>query len=547
MKEKEYNLLDEPWIRVLNAKCETEQVSLTDALLHAHEYVDLGGELETQDVVLLRWLLAVLHTVFSRTSPDGEESPLQEEEDAYDRWKELWDMGRFPKKPIREYLEKWRERFWLFHPDRPFCQVAGMKYGTRYDASKLNGELSESSNKIRLFSSYGGNEKTGLSYDQAVRWLLYVNAYDDTSAKPSKEGKTLAKKNGVEMESPGVGWMGKLGLIIVKGSNLFETLMLNLVLVQVHRDGIIPLREQPVWEKDEVSDKERNRISMPDNLSELYTLQSRRLLLRREDGSVTGYILLGGDFFEREEAFIEPMTIWRRNKTRNTETDVPKRHDKEKQIWREFSSIYSGESCREPGVIAWNKALIEEGLIQDQGILRSQIVSVQYGDKDFFVNHVFSDEMSVQRGVIVQKGKKWQIYIQDEIEKCDELAKEIGNLSQKIYLASGGDEEKRFQVGNRAKEQLYYQVDVPFRKWIQSIDVSDLEGERAKKMEWRKMAREIGFSCAEGLTVNLDAASYIGKTNLTKINGKEVNVHYSASKAINEFYVALNRIYPERG
>ena len=45
MEEKEFNLIYEPWIRVLDEKCQIEEVSLLDAIIHAHEYTDLCGEL----------------------------------------------------------------------------------------------------------------------------------------------------------------------------------------------------------------------------------------------------------------------------------------------------------------------------------------------------------------------------------------------------------------------------------------------------------------------------------------------------------------------
>ena len=114
---------------------------------------------------------------------------------------ELYRLGHFPEAPIRAYLEQWRDRFWLFHPERPFWQVPEAKIGTEYTASKLNGELSESSNKLRLFSFYAGEGKEGLTYAQAARWLLSVNGYDDTSAKPKGKG----------LPSVGAGWLGKLG------------------------------------------------------------------------------------------------------------------------------------------------------------------------------------------------------------------------------------------------------------------------------------------------------------------------------------------------
>ena len=106
------------------------------------------------------------------------------------RWKTLWYGGKFPEKPIREYLESQHEKFWLFHPERPFYQTKAAEKGTEYMASKMNGVLSESSNKVRLFSSCAGKSKDTLTYSEAARWLLYVNSYDDTSAKPSQESKS---------------------------------------------------------------------------------------------------------------------------------------------------------------------------------------------------------------------------------------------------------------------------------------------------------------------------------------------------------------------
>ena len=66
MMEPEFNLLDEPWIRVRHPDCSVEEVSLKTLFAHAHEYEDLAGETPAQDLAMLRLLLAVLHCVFSR-------------------------------------------------------------------------------------------------------------------------------------------------------------------------------------------------------------------------------------------------------------------------------------------------------------------------------------------------------------------------------------------------------------------------------------------------------------------------------------------------
>lgn len=149
----EFNLIDEPWIRVMDNECKMSEVSLKDVILNAHRYKSLSGELPTQDIALMRLILAVLHTVYSRVDENGDDALLddEDEDEAIDRWKALWGKGRFSEKAISEYFDKWHERFWLFHTDRPFGQVAGLKIGTDYDAPKLNGEISESGNKTRFF------------------------------------------------------------------------------------------------------------------------------------------------------------------------------------------------------------------------------------------------------------------------------------------------------------------------------------------------------------------------------------------------------------
>ena len=84
MNDIEFNLIDEPWIRVMDSECNISEVSLKDALLNAHRYKSLGGELPTQDIAVMRLMLAVLHTVYSRVDENGCASPLEEDDESDD-------------------------------------------------------------------------------------------------------------------------------------------------------------------------------------------------------------------------------------------------------------------------------------------------------------------------------------------------------------------------------------------------------------------------------------------------------------------------------
>lgn len=532
MTGKEFNLLDQPWIRVIDNNCKVSEVSLLTLFRDAHLYKALCGELPTQDFAVLRLLLAVLHTVFSRYELSGKESPLGDIDDALDRWKEIWDNQKFPEKPITEYLNPQRESFYLFHPERPFYQCEHAKIGTEYSSAKLNGNVSESGNKLRLFSTVSGKNKETLSFSEAARWIIYLNAYDDTSAKPSGESKKLSEK----MPSPGAGWLGKLGLICVCGSNLFETLMLNFI--AVNENGELYGKENPIWERKIIPEGERVQITLPDNLSELYTLQSRRLYLKREENNVVGYYLLGGDFFDKENAFIEPMTVWKSTDKKNAEIYTPLRHNASKQFWREFSAlIQNSDKKHRPGIISWLDRLTCEKLVENRPF-NLQIASVQYGDKDFFVNNLFSDSLQVYSSLISKLNTDWQNVVIGSVDFCDEVSKKVWEFAKKVNLAAGGDfvpkEPSCSSVvcANKAKSEFYSLIDLPFRKWLSTLN-PETDDEFECQTQWRdecvKHARKLG-------------EKIISQVGTDAILGRK---EHSAAKAYNIFNSSLNKLRKE--
>lgn len=528
MTEKEFNLLDEPWIRVIDSGCNVSEVSLTELFANAHSFKDLCGEIPTQDFAVLRLLLAILHTVFSRFAASGESSPITNPDDALDRWQEIWENGKFPARVISDYLETQRESFYLFHPERPFYQVERAKIGTDYTAAKLNGNLSESSNKTRLFPSLSGKAKEVLTYSEAARWLIYVNAYDDTSAKPSSEAKKLDTK----LPSPGAGWLGKLGLVSAVGNNLFETLMLNLIMVR--DNGEIYAAEKPIWEREKIPDGERKEIPLPDNLSELYTLQSRRLYLKRTEYGVTGYYLLGGDFFDKENAFIEPMTFWRSTDSKSSDMFNPRRHDASKQFWRDFSAlVMNSEKGRRPGIVSWINRLEQKDMIESRP-LNMRIASVQYGDKDFFVTNVFSDSLQMHASLISEMNLTWQQAVINSVEFCDKVAKEVWTFAKNVDLAAGGSSSTKDLKGtsavfaDKAKADFFNRIDSPFRKWLCALD-PETDDKTAKEREWRSECVEIAMQLRDELIAQVDSAAFFGRKK-----------EYSAAKAMNEFTKWLN-------
>lgn len=493
MEQMEFNLLDEPWIRVMTEDCTVVERSLMQVLLNSHQYQRLAGELPTQDVALLRLLLAILQTVFYRVDPEGEDDPIEDRAAAIRRWQALWNAGRFPVQPIRTYLETWKDRFWLFHPEHPFYQVPAAAVGTKFKASKLNGELSESAHKMRLFPLRDGEEKETLSYAEAARWLVTLIGFDD-SASTKKETGT------------GTGWLGDRVNVYAIGENLFETLMLNLVFL---KDGKYVWAENiPAWEQPTMTTAKKREIPLPDNQAELLTLQSRRLILSREENRVTGFSSTGGDFFGKEgrvNAFSEQMTLWRAGKTPKNAVPqfVPASVDPWRQMWRDFEVILGRrEDTHIPGGVAWLTELRRKNVIPRKYVHIAS-VGVTYDSKKGSIADIISDHLDFQMSLLDAAGELWIVLVGGEIYLIDKVARALGALAEGLYLAQGGQldgagKKARQSQRDEGMRLLYAAVDLPFREWLAHIGAQHGDDENTRAQE-QQCWRSIVFRIADNL------------------------------------------------
>ena len=544
MKQMEFNLLDEPWIRVMTEDCTVVERSLMQVLLNSHQYQRLADELPTQDVALLRLLLAILQTVFYRVDPEGEDDPIEDRAAAIRRWQALWNAGRFPVQPIRTYLETWKDRFWLFHPEHPFYQVPAAAVGTKFKASKLNGELSESAHKMRLFPLRDGEEKETLSYAEAARWLVTLIGFDD-SASTKKETGT------------GTGWLGDRVNVYAIGENLFETLMLNLVFL---KDGRYVWAENiPAWEQPTMTTAKKREIPLPDNQAELLTLQSRRLILNRKENRVTGFSSTGGDFFGKEgrvNAFSEQMTLWRAGKTPKNAVPqfVPASVDPWRQMWRDFEVILGRrEDTHIPGVVAWLTELRRKNVIPRKYVHIAS-VGVTYDSKKGSIADIISDHLDFQMSLLDAAGELWIVLVGGEIHLIDKVARALGALAEGLYLAQGGQldgagKKARQSQRDEGMRLLYAAVDLPFREWLAHIGAQhgDDENTRAQEQQcWRSIVFRIADNLGREMVRDAGTAAFTGRwivnemdeTNgrfFTKTNGEPKSVFYSSPTEYNRY------------
>lgn len=550
MQEREFDLLESPWIKVATPSLEQKEVSLTEAIAHAHEYVNLAGEMATQDAAVLRVLLAVAITVFYRYDADGNEEELSEEndstaEDVSERWGDYWIKGKFPEQAVGEYLRAYSERFWLFHPKTPFWQVNDLRYGTNYEVKCLLGNVKESMNKATRphFSMTSGEEITRMNYGEAARWLVHLNAYAIN---------VKSDKNAPGTEAPvGTGRLGRLGLVMVNGQNLFQILMLNLCAVR--SDGSLWEKPSPTWEQEPRRDQ-GHEIGIPDNLPERYTIQSRRIMLMRDtDSHITGFRALGGDFFPTEKDYGEPMTLWREQKvdkkTGEEEPLAPQKHNPAVHAWREFPALLcrgggaeEKAKRRSPGVVQWIHFLRDNNqkIMKSIPLITFRMVGMEYGDgMSYTYGDCINDSLTMAAELLDELGKIWVNHITEQVHKCHAVSTEaLSHFSKKIGLLYSGDSSKN-SVKDTLIGKYFFSIDSAFREWLASID-PQLEEREGKIKEWESVSYRYARKIVEDYVATLGQSLLVHREVET---GKGKKQLLSVPKIMNEYLRELGRIY----
>lgn len=541
--ESKFNLLDEPWVLVRKPDETVETVSLTEALLNAQTYLDLAGETRTQDAAVLRLLVAIVHKVILENDLDGVPSLLEDPDECYDRWDEVWSSGHLPAASIQKYLEANRDNFWLIDEKNPFMQSLKAKHGTHYGASKLFGDLSESANKLRLFPARALSGKQSMSFGEAARWVPTLLAYDDTSGK--------SKSKSSDKEAPGVGWLGKIGQIYAKGRNLFETLMLNCVLVQSNGEVYPP--DHLSWEENQERWEERHKVPQPEDFGSLMTLRSRLILLESNKNEITGYGLLGGEFFDQEDCFAEPFTVWWPLKKGKLNVFLPKHHSATRQLWRDFSSIFvlspENETVR-PGIVEWIDRLIKAKALPSGYLVRFEAPYVTYGKQNSAITSISSQNLTVCTGIFDVMGSAWVKEIQSQITKIDKIATCAGYFYADIAEARGGKKETRDEEKARGTSEVYAMLDQPFTSWVSSIDpVHDNQEKtmKAKADEWIHEAAVLLTRFRQKKierSMNLaDPGSVFGRVIKEQESGKDRNI--SILEADQRFAGQIRKYFPD--
>jgi CRISPR system Cascade subunit CasA len=525
MTETKFNLLDEPWILVRHG-AKVKEVTLKNGFRHAHEYHALAGELPTQDAAVLRVLLAVLYGTFTRADPDGEFVEIKDYNDALRRWKVLWSRGGFPAELVDQYLETHRDRFWLFHPSMPFFQAAGIKTsdGKVNPVAQIVAHV-PSRVERRFFTELSGGATQSLTFAQAARWLVHLQAWDYAGKKASVVGGT---PNG-----GGTGWCGKLGVVYPVGVSLFETLMLNLAFSG--SPGKLITFGSPVWETDPKTAAKKDVT--PRSYVELLTWQSRRARLFCEGDRVTGVISSYGDVFDKENTFIEQMSGWHDSSQRG-QGYIPNTHSASRSMWRDLGALLphvdpqddnKENKIRRPGVLDW----FSELKLNDT--ININAVGYEYGAMQGVVTEMISDSIALNAKLLTELGRDWAENIIEWLNDTEKAVGALGWLASDLDRAAGGAGTSSRE---RSKELAYFSLDEPFRAWLAGI-VPGSNSVLETGNLWKASAKRIIARIGEELIAGAGDAAFIGR----ELKDNKKTYYMTSAIAEMKFRGALRKIF----
>ncbi|GAB4211222.1 MAG: type I-E CRISPR-associated protein Cse1/CasA [Sandaracinaceae bacterium] len=314
-------LTERPWIPCERMDGTMVELSTHDALVEAPSLRGIVDPSPLVVAVLHRHLLAIVHRVVS--GPHD-----------FEAWAAVVRAGRFEPVSVARYLEGVRDRMDLFHPDRPFAQVRGLveQFPDYLDPiDQMGVERSSWGGARALFQHRPVGYRAIMSPAEAARALLVHHAFGT--------GGLVKKPN--EPTSATAAPLVRSGVILLKGSSLFQTLVANLLPYD-------PTLEQPIagtkddapaWEQAPLP-RELRRSDEPKRVPlgwlDLLTWVSRRIELVREGDAVVSYVRAVGQGLA-EGSPNDPMVSYRLDEKRGF---VAVGVDLERAFWRDASALF---------------------------------------------------------------------------------------------------------------------------------------------------------------------------------------------------------------
>jgi len=342
----QFNLIDEDWIPCITKDGAFKEIGIREALINPYDYREIFDESPLVTAGIYRLLFAILYRI-NRV-------------DTFEKTRNLYKNG-LPTNKINEYLEQWKNRFYLVDDIYPFYQLAGIR---------MKEEKSVPIN-VLVMEAASGNNKT--LFDHSIDDEFYCTAPEAARNLIAAQGYafcgTCNKSIFIDnMEKSDKNYSTSIlisgGLIWVSGNTLAQTLVLNLNPIEIRKDDI------PIWEVDEP--KKLINLTSINGVLDLFTFQSRIILLlpENESNSLLFKKMVYTQGRKYENIRYDPMMAYQRryDKKGNDLGLYPVPISKDKSSWRNSNSLFVQETNdhKPPSVFITLSRLRQERLLDSQ-------------------------------------------------------------------------------------------------------------------------------------------------------------------------------------
>jgi CRISPR system Cascade subunit CasA len=479
-------------------------VSLREALVDAHRIKGVDLEVLAHAAVMTRVLTPLILDVFGVPDSLGE-------------WVHRWAGGRFDQGEIDRYFHEHGHRFDLFHPERPFDQVAGLR--TPKDELKPVTVLfpaAASGNNVPLWSARTDAEPPALSPMEAFAALEVAQAFDTAAIKTGAADDPRVKA-GKTSGNP-VGTLGQIGLVMPRGRNLFETILLN-------------TPAGPRWMSDDDAPHWRRPTAgpqwdlglVPTGLTHLLTWQARRIRLvpgASADGQplVRQAVLTAGDRLHRIPEW-DPRTRWRKRAkpTAGQGAHAPVRHQAGRTGWRSLSSLLAVKvdtadetKPRTSALLAQVGEAVDEGHIEGSYPLDVLSVGVEYGNQSAVVESVIADSLPVPVQALIADSGTYRAVI-EVAEQAETIRTALDHLEADLRRSVGA-EPLAWDKGSHPGDQIVQVLEGPVRELLMSLRARP-EGLASARLEWERAAWALAQDQADVLLGSAPPEAFGGRTD----------------------------------
>ena len=418
-----FNLIDEPWIPCIRNDGRKAELGLREVLLEAHQLRGLYGESPLIVASLYRLLSAMMYSIYGSPSTRS--------------WKNLWQ--------VEEYLAKWHERFYLFHPERPFYQWVD----ERVKPKSIDNILHENSsgNNSTLFDHSNKNVQKIFTPSQSVRILLSAQTFG--IAGPCNPKLKLYFSN-----SP---WTSG-ATFLLEGNSLFETVVLNWFQPPQEMQN----KSQAFWESKNPYAVERE---VPQGYLDYLTWPSRKILLlplQSKEGSILVKQVTESPGLTLNKSILDPMKHYQVT-TQGGYSST--KFGEAKALWRDSASLLElsqQDEVKAPQVFHWIANLTDDDYLPKDKKYTLLALGMAAGRLDMEIKasagkvHFYRSEAFSFSGEYLQKAELVHT-IQKRIEVANDVRKKLyGALARMatLILSPTADDEEGLQPDKKAKQNL---------------------------------------------------------------------------------------------